>query len=139
MIETTIGDILSDKALVLKTEDHYIYVVRDGATVFYVGQSRCPLTRLLGHMGQGEWVFPGGVSSVGEMIRVNRPQSLDWQIELLTLADCNAADVNTAEGALIHLYAPLLNRQGKRRRSAPLPKRYKTPWPAIANEGVRLA
>lgn len=55
MIQTTIGDLLAGKLHDLDTRDHHLYVVRDGDVVFYVGKSRCVITRLLGPSGSGSF------------------------------------------------------------------------------------
>ena len=69
------------------TEDHYLYLIRDGETVFYVGQSIDPITRLSDHLGTA-LKFPGtGSDSLGWMIGDNLPDSLGWIFELYTLAD----------------------------------------------------
>jgi len=68
-------------------EDHYLYLIRDGETVFYVGQSIDPITRLSDHLGTA-LKFPGtGSDSLGWMICDNLPDSLGWIFELYTLAD----------------------------------------------------
>ncbi len=69
------------------TEDHYLYLIRDGETMFYVGQSIDPITRLSDHLGTA-LKFPGtGSDSLGWMIGDNLPDSLGWIFELYTLAD----------------------------------------------------
>jgi len=136
MIGTTIGAILDGECIGLDPS-HRLYVVRDGATVFYVGQSRDPVERLLGHMGHGAWVFYGK-SSLGRMVEVNMPASQSWQVELLTITECGACDVADAEQALIDLHTPHLNIKGKRRRSGALPNCYKVPGARVANQGVVL-
>ena len=88
MIQTTIGDLLDNALDNLDTTDHHLYVVRDGDVVFYVGRSRDVEDRLLSHMGKGWWGWSQGKSSLGQLIEDNHPESLNWQIELLTPGDC---------------------------------------------------
>jgi hypothetical protein len=60
---------------------HTIYLVRDGETVFYIGQSRRDtVTRFHEHLH--------GPSRLGELILANMPAADAWMIELYTLADC---------------------------------------------------
>ena len=137
MITATIGELLSGKLDKMDTGGHYLYLVRDGETILYVGKSRDVIERLRGHLGDGGWVFYGP-SQLGEMIRVNLPQSRGWEVVLLTPADCGAGDIDDAEEELIAHYNPHLNVMLKRHSSGDLPTQYKTPWAKVANEGVRL-
>ena len=132
MIKVTVGDLTDGKLDNLDTQGHHVYTIRDGDVVFYVGQSVCPISRLWGHLGNWRkgFVF-GGASELGRIIHCNLPNSRSWQIELLTVSDCNAYSVDDAESKLIFELAPHLNIQGKRRPSGPLPERYKTPWPKV--------
>lgn len=136
MIKTTMGELLDTELAGVDTEGHHIYMVRDGDTIFYVGKSRCPVSRLLGHCGRGDWTFDG-VSQLGRLIRCNWPVSRFWQVELLTVSDCNAYSVENAEDRLIFELAPHFNRIGKRRSSGPLPRRYKDPRPDIISVCIR--
>lgn len=87
MIQTTVGDLLDGTLNDLNTGDHHLYVVRDGDVIFYVGRSHDVVERLLAHMGKGWWGWQG-TSSLGELVGYNQPESLAWQIELLTPGDC---------------------------------------------------
>ena len=53
----------------MQAEHYRIYVIRDGETVFYVGQSHNPHNRLLEHMTLS-WTEP---SLIGTFIRENAP------------------------------------------------------------------
>jgi hypothetical protein len=65
-----------------------IYVVREGDIVFYVGQSHDPVDRLLQHLSHPEASFQQLPSALGQLILDNRPGSLAWEIDLMTMADC---------------------------------------------------
>lgn len=90
MLYTTIADVL--KRTVPPFDDHYLYIVRDRETVFYVGQSLDPVSRLHEHIyGSGR----SHVSYLGQLIRrcareadLFAVPSLEWQVEFLTLAEC---------------------------------------------------
>jgi hypothetical protein len=78
MIQTTIGAILQGDPL-SDIEDCCLYVVRDGPTVFYVGQTNCnAMSRLREHWGAGErpkWDL------LGKLIKANLPDSLARAVE----------------------------------------------------------
>lgn len=145
MIHLTIGDLIDGNTDHLDTDGHHLYVVRDGDVTFYVGKSRSPITRLRGHLGLRDgWGF-GDISTLARFVECNMPDSRTWQIELLALADVGERWagrgehwIDSAEATLIDRYVPHCNSLGKRQPSVPLPERYKTPWPVIANAGVRL-
>jgi hypothetical protein len=89
MLEMTIADVL--KRDIPPYDDHYLYIVRDGETVFYVGRSLDPVSRLHEHICGGR----RDVSYLGQLIRrcareanLFAAPALEWQVELLTLADC---------------------------------------------------
>lgn len=163
MITATIGELLDGKLDDLDRRGHRLYLVRDGETVFYIGKSRNPIDRLWQHLGLA---LTGGVlwseyfmSQLGHLVKANLPEARSWQVELLTLEECtpvvlermpylagrweswcqklpdSAAD--DAEQALIELHGPCLNVMHNRRKT-PLPTCYKSPWPRIANEGIKL-
>jgi hypothetical protein len=67
------------------TSGYYIYLYRDGETVFYVGRSQSPLDRLMQHLALDD---RGYGSSLGDIILDNLPESWEWTIELYTLAEC---------------------------------------------------
>lgn len=110
-----------------------LYVVRDGDVVFYVGQSQNVINRLWDHLGEGCWARVQGKSNLGRLIKFNLPASRVWQIELLTVEDCQDygetyGDVSRAEQLLIDYHSPYLNVKGNRASSGLLPECYKTPW-----------
>lgn len=89
MLQMTIADVL--KRTVPPYDDHYLYILRDGETVFYVGRSFDPVGRLHEHIYGGR----SGISYLGHLIRrcareanLFAAPALEWQVELLTLADC---------------------------------------------------
>lgn len=115
-----------------------------------MGRSICPVTRLWGHLGRGNFVF-GGPSETGRFIKANLPESREWQIELLTIVDCEPyfkwrwwkgrkdmrliTDdvVKDCEDTLVWHYRPCFNVQGNLGpgKRTPLPEHHKTPWPEI--------
>jgi len=89
MLQSTIGELLDGKLNDLDTGDHYLYLVRDGGVVFYVGRSQYVPDRLLAHMGKGPWGWRGtSASTLGQTVEQNLPESLAWQIELFTPGEC---------------------------------------------------
>lgn len=110
---------------------HLIYVVRDGDVVFYVGQSkRDVVMRFWEHMNKP--------SRLGQLITLNRPQSMNWLVDYYTLADCQPYvkqkslfsmqewqhfDMNMAEQGMIAQMRPILNKDFNP-NPMPLPARY---------------
>ncbi len=141
----------------LLTGEHYLYLYRDGDTIFYVGRSVQPLERLLQHLGRA---LPYAPDAVGLVIQENMPESLRWTIDLYTLSDCQEAvkayqpesvtafgrylaqgamrkeAMMIAEEALIWQCRPHLNQQNATWYSNPLPDRYVRQ--EIVNEGLTL-
>lgn len=132
------------------TLGHLIYVVRDGPLVFYVGQSKRDVVARFGEHMQKP-------SRLGELVELNRPQSLDWAVDFYTLADCRPFvaqkslfamqtwehfDMDMAEQNLIATLRPVLNRDFNPQPS-PLPPHYQgqhlTGQPATAvSPGERI-
>ena len=119
-------------------------MVRNADVIFYVGQSQDVRTRLLAHMGKGQWGWAQGLSSLGTLVGYNLPESLDWQIELLTPGDCGIEPlmpgnhpfyldtmIDTAERLLIARLHPCLNAIYNQNPSV-LPECYKRPMPDLA-------
>jgi len=75
MVEFRLGDIFQTD--VVEPEHHYIYVVRDGETVLYVGKSVQPFYRLVSQ--HCHYTSP---SYLGRVIKDNRPASDDWAYTL---------------------------------------------------------
>lgn len=150
MLEFTIEEALDGN---IDTNDHSLYLYRDGSTVFYVGRSISPLQRLYEHLGKGD--FSDIPSPLGKTILDNLPLSLGWTLLLFTVADCEplvvvhrpeyhdwylqqmnrhlareAAEV--AEEALIEHYQPYLNIAGNR-AARPLPQRYRRGSPSAGD------
>ena len=65
--------------------DAFIYLVRDGDIIFYVGQSRNLAQRISEHLGHGR----KSASDLGELILGNMPDSENWIIEFHTIKDCS--------------------------------------------------
>lgn len=130
MHTTTIQTIL-DKQL-NHALGHLIYVVREGEMVFYVGQSkRDVVARFWEHMQKP--------SRLGELIILNKPDSLAWTVGFYSLADCRPFvaqkslfamqswehfDMDMAEQGMIAALRPFINRDFNP-RPTPLPARYR--------------
>ncbi|MCP5096454.1 MAG: hypothetical protein GY943_12950 [Chloroflexi bacterium] len=96
---------------------HVIYVVRDGRFIFYVGQSkRDVVTRFHEHLQKP--------SRLGQIIKINQPNSHHWDVEFYTLADCRPFiaqkslfpmqawehfDMDMAEIGMIKQMKPIIN------------------------------
>jgi hypothetical protein len=101
MIQTNINTALAGN--VGDAAYHVIYLYRDGDTVLYVGRSADPLQRLTEHLG-----LTGIASRLGDTITDNMPASLEWTLELYTLADCLPL-VEQYRPGLALFYRELLN------------------------------
>lgn len=86
-----------------------LYLFRDDAVVFYVGQSQLAFARVWDHLRSG---FKGR-SVVGRFIWSNWPKSMNFTIELLSAQaaqfDPVGHDLNAAERQLILQWAPCFN------------------------------
>jgi hypothetical protein len=134
MLQFTIQEALDRTNIGQQALGCVIYLIRDGETIFYIGQSVSPLDRLQGHLGQ-DWHQQ--VSAVGRCIQKNAPDSDQWTIELYTLQDCGPFvqkhyecfgglrmyDVSIAEQSMIQLFCPCLNDRHNP-HPAPLPGQY---------------
>ncbi len=103
-----------------------IYLMRDDAVTFYVGQSACAFTRIWQHITDG----CKGRSTVGHFILCNFPQSLDFTLEMLSSqADQFVAQANQrdrVEAFLIAQHHPCLN-DALNAQPTPLPAKYHQP------------
>jgi hypothetical protein len=103
-----------------------LYLFRDEAVVFYVGQSHCAFERVWEHLLGG---FKGH-SIVGRFVWSNWPVSMKFSIELLSSQSEQFADLannlDSAERALIEQYAPCFNVSLNRQPTA-LPSAYRPP------------
>lgn len=115
-MKVTVRDLLQGKLDNLDFSG--IYVFRDNDCVLYAGQSKDVITRLYEHIEN--WAK----SCVGDIVRMNRPQSYSWQIELIDPNDCRElvvpfaplyedpnknVSLDAAERAIIRYYGPCLN------------------------------
>ena len=127
MITQTIKELLQAKKLPM---GYYLYMFRDGDTIFYIGQSTDPLKRFKRHVQDN--------TTIAAVINANLPDSLQWEYVLILLDECspmvekhqnvfysffterleqmkpygNLHDVglvDIAERALIDFYQPYLN------------------------------
>ena len=86
-----------------------LYLFRDDAVVFYVGQSQLAFARVWEHLLGG---FRGH-SITGRFIWVNWPKSMSFTIELLSSQDAQFShlhnELDAAEQWLIRQHAPCFN------------------------------
>jgi hypothetical protein len=106
---------------------HYdLYLFRNGADVFYVGQSYCAFDRVWEHLRGGY----KGQSVVGLFVVCNWPRSIRFTVQLLcsraTQFDCVQNDLNAAERHLIEQLSPCFN-DVLNRTPRPLPEEYAPP------------
>lgn len=103
-----------------------LYLFRDEAVVFYVGQSHLAFARVWEHLLQG---FKGG-SVMGRFVWCNWPISMRFTIELLSSQfeqfDSMGNDVNAAERWLIQRWSPCFN-VSQNSHPTPLPPTYLPP------------
>jgi predicted GIY-YIG superfamily endonuclease len=153
MLNLTLQEALGKKR---DTTNHYLYLYRDGNTIFYVGRSTKPLKRMDEHMKSTH------MDDLGKVINTNMPDSLSWIFEMYTLEDClplvrqyqqyslvfykeilqetqriqykTIADI--AEEVMIEHYKPCLNVLANLSRSQ-LPEKYVKPN-NVANKGIIL-
>lgn len=140
MIQTTMKEALEMYDNDSRIQD-YIYLYRDGETIFYIGKSVQPFERLQEHLGQGEDLralpFP---DAIGKLILSNRPDSFEWTVEIVSLEEIEAKheiklSIDDAERCLIIYYKPCLNEMYNR-NPTPLPICY-VKSSGIANEGIK--
>jgi hypothetical protein len=100
-----------------------LYLFRDDAVVFYVGQSYLAFARVWEHLRNG---FKGH-SVVGRFIWCNWPKSMKFTIELTSSKfeqfDVVGNDVIAAERQLIQLWSPCFN-ESLNRQPTPVPVSY---------------
>lgn len=125
MIQTTIKALLAGE---VDTKGYCLYVIRDSDTVFYVGKSQTISSRLWQHLGRDR--ANGVISTIGQFILLNRPQSGAYQVELFTPQEVLPDSLNyladQAEQKLIGDLSPCFNvtyniKPGK------LPTKYRDP------------
>jgi hypothetical protein len=105
MITVTLGEVIDRTAT--EVAGPVIYVVRDLGTVFYVGCSRQPISRLENHLSR----YGGGNSELGIFARDNEPRSRAWIADIYPPELFGSADPFEAERRAIALFRPWLNRQ----------------------------
>lgn len=103
-----------------------LYLFRDDAVVFYVGQSYLAFARVWEHLIGG---FKGH-SIVGRFIWCNWPSSMKFTIELSSSQDelfrVVGNDLNAAERQLIQRWSPCFN-VSQNSQPTPLPRHYLPP------------
>ncbi len=103
-----------------------LYLFRDEAVVFYVGQSQSAFDRVWEHVHLG----PRGHSTVGRFVLCNWPRSARFTVELWSSRGARFAGVghnlDAAERQLIEEYAPCFN-DALNRSPTPLPAGYTLP------------
>jgi len=109
-----------------------LYVFRDDAMVFYVGQSYVAFDRVWRHILDGY----KGRSVVGRFIHCNWPVSMRFTVELLSSRSPQFADLShdlhAAERRLIEQYAPCFN-LSLNRQPTTLPAYYSPPGQRITS------
>lgn len=119
MQTTTVQLIRQRNDLSVHTRE-WVYIVRDGETVLYVGKTRWYSLhhRMQMHLGRsGPSKTP---SNLGKHILENLPASNQWQVDIFSLGDINAflqhvgvvrkvRKLETAEQVMIIYHHPLLN------------------------------
>lgn len=119
MITTTIKEAL-EGSLDSISGKHKIYIIRDQEWILYVGKSVNIARRLVQHISPKGRI---GADEIGDLVWENRPQSLNWQVDALTLEDClsivvqryprynvdDLPDEDTTEVELIAHYHPCIN------------------------------
>lgn len=96
----TIGHLLSGVARPTKVHGAFLYVIRDGETVLYTGQTTIPVhKRISQHTKQG--------SPFGQYFRDHVPVSYGWEVEVSELRF--QEDLDRAERELILELRPKLN------------------------------
>lgn len=107
-------------------KDLDLYLFRDDAVFFYVGQSELAFARVWEHLLSG---FKGH-SITGRFVWCNWPTSMNFMIELLSSQfeqfDMVGNDVNAAERFLIQQYSPCFN-VSQNSQPTPLPQTYLPP------------
>lgn len=140
MIKTNVGDLWDKKLDDLDTTGYRLYVIRDGETVFYVGQSKEVLVRLLDHLGQRDQEQV--TSTLNRFVNNNLPEAGAWQVELMTVADCGPLvkdhfpaykrwGVDLAEIALMREFHPCFNTLHNP-RSSQIPDKYR--WDRVKRD-----
>ena len=103
-----------------------LYLFRDEAIVFYVGQSYLAFARVWKHLLSG---FKGH-SIMGRFVWCNWPSSMKFTIEMLSSRseqfDIIGNDLNAAERSLIQQWSPCFN-VSQNSRPTPLPQTYSPP------------
>lgn len=103
-----------------------LYLFRDEALVFYVGQSHLAFARVWDHLLSG---FKGH-SIMGRFVWCNWPRSMNFGIELLSSQSGEFAtlgnEVNAAERLLIRQWSPCFN-LSQNSQPTPLPNSYLPP------------
>jgi hypothetical protein len=103
-----------------------LYLFRDEAVVFYVGQSDLAFARVWEHLLNG---FKGH-SITGRFVWCNWPTSMKFTIELLSSQfeqfDMIGNDLNAAERLLIQQWSPCFN-VSQNSQPTPLPRSYLPP------------
>ena len=133
MLEFTMQQVLESDLDI--PHEYSLYVVRDGDVVFYVGMSTDPLDcRVYNHVYGG---YGSGPSHLGRVVRMNMPESLEWQVQFFDprevvegnplakeLYMSKESKAREGEIALISRLKPCLN-VTYNRHGRELPKRYK--------------
>jgi hypothetical protein len=86
VLTTTMQAVIKETVNVEETRDHLLYLIRDEAIVWYIGQAIDPIQRLQTHLGM-DWRTK---SQLGYAFQRHLPAALEWKVGLYTLVDCES-------------------------------------------------
>lgn len=157
MYTTTMEIIEKTEDNIPETFKHFLYLVKDGDVVLYVGRSYDPVDRLQQHLGISGRYGNYSADDLGLVYFEEKPESLKWQVEIYTVDDClpfvkkhimsyithyteerylsqEGLDgaIDFAEQALIHEHRPCLN-VIHNQNATRLPAHYKRNHPTISS------
>lgn len=99
LFKATIGHILSGAARPHKARGKFLYIIRDGSRVLYVGQTTIAIHKRLNQH------IKDGASVLGQHFRGDVPQSYAWTVDVLDVI----GDLDLAERQVILDLQPTLN------------------------------
>lgn len=113
MLTITLGKILDNNAPSMAFRPG-IYVIRENDTVLYVGKSeRSVGQRIQEHCTPRR--FSGALDALGAFVRDTMPNSLELEVDILSVAECNtivkalAKTEKEIEPLMIRHFRPILN------------------------------
>lgn len=146
MIKTSIGEVLS--GAVVTKGDERIYFVRDNNFPIYIGQAIDVCDRIKQHCG----FTSDSPDFLGRFVFDNQPESSNWQVDLLTLDECELLvrlhfldminfDVDIIERTLILDFGPCLNINHNKNnpKQHPIPDKYNVSKNISNQSGVQTS